>query len=78
MRLKNVTLAYNFPGSILERVNLKRLRFYVSGTNLLTMTDYTGYDPEGSSFGTATALPGVDQGRYPLAKTYLVGLNIGF
>lgn len=78
VRLKNVTLAYDLPLSLLERVKLRKLRIYVSGSNLYTLTDYTGYDPEGSSFGTATDLPGVDQGRYPLAKTYLVGLNIGF
>lgn len=78
VRLKNVTLAYNFPAALLASGPVKRLRIYVSGTNLLTMTDYEGYDPEGSAFGTITSLPGVDQGRYPLAKTYLVGLNIGF
>lgn len=78
VRLKNVTLAYNLPTGVLERAKIKRLRIYVSGTNLITLTDYTGYDPEGSAFGTATSLPGVDQGRYPMAKTYLVGLNIGF
>lgn len=78
VRLKNVTLAYDLPSSVIERARLKKLRVYVSGTNLVTLTDYTGYDPEGSSFGTATSLPGVDQGRYPLSKTYLVGLNIGF
>jgi hypothetical protein len=51
---------------------------YVSATNLVTLTNYSGYDPEGSALGTTTAMPGVDQGRYPLTKTYLVGLNIGF
>lgn len=78
VRLKNVTLAYDLPQSILGRVKARKLRVYVSGTNLITLTDYSGYDPEGSSFGTATTLPGVDQGRYPQAKTFLVGLNIGF
>lgn len=77
LRLKNVTLAYNLPSSILERIGTKSFRVYVSGTNIFTLTKYTGFDPEGSSYGTATALPGVDQGRYPLTKTYVVGLNIG-
>jgi TonB-dependent starch-binding outer membrane protein SusC len=78
VRLKNVTLGYNLPASLLDAGPVKRVRVYISGTNLITLTDYEGYDPEGSAFGTATSLPGVDQGRYPLAKTYLVGLNIGF
>jgi TonB-linked SusC/RagA family outer membrane protein len=76
-RLKNVTFSYNLPASLLQRINTKSVRVYVSGTNLVTLTKYTGFDPEGSSFGTLTAYPGVDQGRYPLTKTYVVGLNIG-
>lgn len=77
VRLKNVTFAYNLPSALLNRIGTKSLRVYVSGTNLFTWTKYTGFDPEGSSFGTSTAYPGVDQGRYPLTKTYTVGLNIG-
>jgi TonB-linked SusC/RagA family outer membrane protein len=78
VRLKNVTLGYNIPSSLVQRINVRNIRVYVSATNLVTITDYNGFDPEGSSYGTATALPGVDQGRYPLTKTYLLGLNIGF
>lgn len=77
VRLKNVTLGYNLPSSLLQRISVRNIRVYVSATNLLTITDYSGFDPEGSSYGTATAYPGVDQGRYPLTKTYLLGLNIG-
>jgi hypothetical protein len=77
VRLKNITLGYNLPSALLQRLSVRNLRVYVSATNLLTLTDYNGFDPEGSSFGTATAYPGVDQGRYPLTKTYLLGLNIG-
>ncbi len=76
-RLKNITLSYNLPVSLLQKIGTKSVRVYLSGTNLVTLTKYTGYDPEGSSFGTLTAYPGVDQGRYPLTKTYVVGLNIG-
>jgi TonB-linked SusC/RagA family outer membrane protein len=77
VRLKNVTLGYNLPTSLLGKVALRNVRVYVSATNLFTITDYSGFDPEGSSYGTSTSLPGIDQGRYPLNKTYLVGLNIG-
>lgn len=77
VRVKNITLGYNIPTSLLQRLRTRSLRVYVSGTNLVTWTKYTGFDPEGSSYGTSTAYPGVDQGRYPLTKTYLVGLNIG-
>jgi TonB-linked SusC/RagA family outer membrane protein len=77
VRLKNITLAYNLPSSLLSKVALRNVRVYVSATNLVTLTNYSGFDPEGSSYGTSTSLPGIDQGRYPLNKTYLVGLNIG-
>jgi TonB-linked SusC/RagA family outer membrane protein len=77
VRLKNITLGYNLPGSLLQKVSVRSIRVYVSASNLVTFTDYSGFDPEGSSFGTTTAYPGVDQGRYPLTKTYLLGLNIG-
>ncbi|HEY5747828.1 MAG TPA: TonB-dependent receptor [Chryseolinea sp.] len=78
IRLKNVNLAYNVPSMMLDRFRMRSLRIYVSATNLFTSTNYKGYDPEGSSYGTSTAYPGIDQGRYPLTKTYLVGLNLGF
>lgn len=78
IRLKNVSLGYDVPGKWLQPVNIRTLRLYISATNLFTITDYKGYDPEGSSYGTSTAYPGIDQGRYPLTKTYLVGLNLGF
>lgn len=78
VRLKNVTLGYNFPISWIEKVKLTNARLYVSGTNLLTFTDYSGYDPEGNAYGTTTNIVGVDFGGYPQARTYTVGLNFGF
>lgn len=78
IRLRNVTLGYNLPSSLLERINISRLRIYASGTNLLTFTDYTGYDPEVSHFGDSSIQLGADYGGYPMVKTYTFGLNIGF
>jgi TonB-linked SusC/RagA family outer membrane protein len=78
MRLKNVTLSYNLPSSFLKKLKLSSARVYVSGTNLWTLTNYTGYDPEGNAYGGTTNIVGVDFGGYPQAKTYTVGLNFGF
>jgi TonB-linked SusC/RagA family outer membrane protein len=78
MRLKNVTLGYNLPSSVLKKLKLSNARIYVSGTNLWTLTNYTGYDPEGNAYGGTTNIVGVDFGSYPQAKTYTVGLNFGF
>ncbi|KAA3438787.1 TonB-dependent receptor [Rufibacter hautae] len=78
IRLKNVSLGYQIPSSLTQKVKVKTLRIYASATNLWTLTDYSGYDPEANTFGQSTAIIGVDRGGYPQAKTYLVGLNIGF
>ncbi|MBU2945739.1 SusC/RagA family TonB-linked outer membrane protein [Zobellia uliginosa] len=84
LRIKNVQLGYNFSGNILESLRLKRLRIYTSIENLLTLTNYNGYDPEvgtntGQENGYGTDLSnGIDQGRYPQPRTFLLGLNITF
>ena len=70
LRLKNIQLGYTLPKSLTQKVQVSRVRVYVSASNLLTFTKYTGYDPEIGS--------GVDYGNYPQARTYLVGLNLGF
>ncbi len=74
IRLKNVRLAYNFPT---DRLNfLKSLQISVTGQNLITITNYVGFDPEANSFGNSNLR--VDYSSYPLAKSYLIGLNVGF
>ncbi len=78
LRLKNVTLAYNFPSALLKKVSMSNARIYVSGTNIWTLTKYNGFDPEGNAYGNTTNIIGVDFGGYPQAKVYTVGLNVGF
>ena len=51
---------------------------YISGTNLFTLTNYSGYDPEASSFNSNDGGIGVDQGSYPSAKTYTFGIDVTF
>lgn len=76
VRLRNVQLGYTLPNQWLQQVRLRDFRVYVSGTNLITWTDYSGYMPEvGSSSPFAS---GIDSGIFPIAKTYTVGLNISF
>ena len=75
MRIKLLTLGYSLPASVLSAVHSQRIRVYVSAQNLLTVTKYTGFDPElgnqGNSFG-------VDRGIYPQARVFLAGVNLGF
>ncbi|MGF1637729.1 MAG: SusC/RagA family TonB-linked outer membrane protein [Cyclobacteriaceae bacterium] len=82
VRLKNIALGYNLPTALAERLNISRLRVYVSAQNILTFTQYEGYDPEvnynsGGSTNSNRNL-GLDYGSYPNAKSYTLGLNIGF
>jgi TonB-linked SusC/RagA family outer membrane protein len=75
LRLKNLQIGYNFPQSILGNV-FTRARIYVQGVNLLTFTQYSGLDPELSSFNDD--FQGVDEGNLPANKQYLIGVNLGF
>ncbi|WP_232541080.1 TonB-dependent receptor [Spirosoma endbachense] len=73
VRVKNLTLAYNIP-----RVKFsKGIRAYVSGNNLFTITKYQGWDPESNNYGSSNALF-YDNGTYPAAKSYVIGLQCTF
>ena len=74
MRLKNLTIGYTVPFSGSSVVS--NLRLYVSGQNLLTLTGYSGLDPEIGSI--SQGLVGFDDGRYPQAQTFLFGAQLGF
>ncbi len=78
LRLKNITLAYSIPPSLYKKTGLTKLRVYVSGTNLITLTNYTGYDPEVSAYNGNDAQIGVDLSNYPTAKTYSFGIDVTF
>ncbi|RMG26337.1 MAG: TonB-dependent receptor [Bacteroidetes bacterium] len=78
IRLKTLNISYDLPASLLDKVFVRSLRVYVQGTNLFTITDYSGVDPEINTFGgqASTAL-GVDNNTYPGGKALSVGVNIG-
>ncbi|WP_052695004.1 SusC/RagA family TonB-linked outer membrane protein [Hymenobacter sp. AT01-02] len=78
VRLKNVTLGYTLPTSLINKVRVSSLRIYVSGQNLITWTDYTGYDPEVSADPFSSTGFGRDFGVYPQSRTYTIGLNASF
>lgn len=69
LRLKNAQIGYNLPKKLLAPAKIESCRLYISGTNLLTFTKYTGYDPEAS-------YSGVDRGNYPQAITILFGVKM--
>ncbi|MEG2856868.1 SusC/RagA family TonB-linked outer membrane protein [Bacteroides sp.] len=77
IRLKTLSLGYNFPATLVKKWTLSSARVFVSGDNLLTFTSYSGYDPEVSVRNSALT-PGFDYSAYPRAYNFSVGLNIGF
>jgi TonB-linked SusC/RagA family outer membrane protein len=82
LRLKNLSFGYSIPRKYLTRVNLTSAKLYVSATNLWTLTNYSGYDPEvnsvsGSGIESNLGI-GRDRGSYPQSRTITMGINISF
>ncbi|MBW6497853.1 MAG: TonB-dependent receptor [Bacteroidales bacterium] len=78
LRVKSITLGYELPSSVIQKLNIKNLRFHVSAENLLTFTNYSGYDPEVNAFGTSNIALGVDYGTYPHTRNLIFGVNVSF
>ena len=79
LRLKNVTLSYTLPAKWLGRTGVRDARIYVTGTNLLTFTNYEGWDPEVTTdFLASNTVYGVDFYAAPQPKTYVAGVRLGF
>lgn len=72
-RIKTLQIGYTLPRNLSSKIGLEKARIYIMGENLLTFTKYTGYDPE-----IGGNVLGIDRGIYPQAKSYMVGLNLGF
>ncbi len=75
IRLKNLQIGYTLPATLVKTIGISKARFYVTGQNLLTFTNYTGMDPE---IGHGGSFSGFDRGSYPQARTFLLGTNITF
>ncbi len=76
LKLQTLQLGYVLPPRYANRLLVNRARIYVSGTNLITFTDYNGYTPEIGGGGVLDA--GIDRGVYPIARTLAVGLDLSF
>ena len=77
LRLRNIQLGYTLPSKLLSRFKISSTRVYIAANNLVTITNYQGYDPDVGSFGGALAA-GIDYGFYPQARTIMTGLSIKF
>ncbi|MDE7442560.1 MAG: SusC/RagA family protein, partial [Muribaculaceae bacterium] len=77
LKLSNVTFGYTFNMPALRKAGISKLRLYATGSNLLTWTKYTGFDPEVSTMGNSLT-PGVDFGAYPKSRSFVFGINLAF
>ena len=77
IRLKNVSIGYDFPSALLSKLKISSARIYVSGQNLMTFTNYSGVDPEVAYQSSNTNL-GLDFGSYPNTISYTLGISLGF
>jgi len=78
LRLKTVTLGYQIPKNLLDKIGIQSLEVYATGYNLITITDYSWFDPEVNIFdGSNTAL-GTDFLTFPQPQSLIFGINVGF
>ena len=78
MKVRNITLGYSLPRSIMEKAKLSSVRVYVAAFNALTFTSYSGFDPEIQTNGNSNGAPSVDRNSTPMARTINFGLQVGF
>jgi TonB-linked SusC/RagA family outer membrane protein len=78
VRLKELLFSYTLPVKLYQSSGIDNITVSVSGNNLLTLTTYSGYDPEVSIYGGSVFGKGADYGAYPMARTMLLSLNLTF
>jgi len=78
LRVKNVSVGYNFPRKMIRAARIQNLRVYVAAQNLLTFTKYSGLDPELSGNQTVTLAQGVDLNTTPQPRVFMAGFNVSF
>ncbi|SUZ59144.1 uncharacterized protein METZ01_LOCUS11998 [marine metagenome] len=75
VKLKTLQIGYTLPSSATSKLGISNARIYVAGNNLLTLSKYSGMDPE---VGGGPLTLGVDQGIYPQASITSLGINVTF
>ncbi|MGI6224370.1 MAG: SusC/RagA family TonB-linked outer membrane protein [Prevotella sp.] len=78
LRVKDISLSYSLPLNICKKLHMTRIMPYVSVTNLITWTDYSGRDPEVNQYGSSGGVQGIDWGTYPLNKSFVMGMKLEF
>ena len=69
---------YTLPANLTKKAHITSLRFYVTGYNVFTLTNYSGFDPESDCVRSTPLTPGVDHSGYPRSRQFVFGLNLNF
>ena len=77
LRIRNITLGYKLPNSLIDRAKISSLRVYANVNNAFLFTNYSGTDPEVSTNGNSNIAPGVDRNVVPMPRGFTIGLNLG-
>lgn len=75
LRLQTLSLGYTFPNKMMKKAGLSNFRIYLQGSNLFTLTNYTGYNPEVNRRPDTATRPGEDYCSYPVPRTFTLGLS---
>ena len=78
LRLNTLSLGYTIPAAITKKYGINSLRFYTTAYNVLTITGYSGFDPESDCIRKTSLTPSVDYSGYPRSRSFVVGLNLNF
>ena len=78
LRLNTLSLGYTLPATLTKKAGITNLRFYVTGYNLVTITGYSGYDPEADCIRKTALTPSVDYSGYPRSRQFVIGMNLNF
>ncbi len=78
LRLQTLTIGYTLPESLTNKIHVRRMRIYATGSNLFCLTKYSGYDPEVDTRRATPLTPGVDYSAYPKSIGCVVGVNLTF
>ncbi len=77
-RLRNLEIGYTLPDTFTQTIGITNARIYIGGQNLLTLTEYSLFDPEIGETNQNPLTRGIDEGAYPVARTYKLGINVTF
>ena len=78
LRLKNLSFGYTLNEGVAKKIGVNRIKFYVTGQNVLTFTKYSGLDPELGYANDGNRQLGVDYAQYPQSRSWIFGLNVTF